>query len=99
VTIGPFEKDANGNEIKEFIPLNAENLLLRGCMLRNTDFVYGIVVFTGHYTKIMQNSASPKYKFSALELKTSTSIFLILLMQICFALTSGLIGGSWITAF
>ena len=63
--MGPYKKDSLGNEIKEYIPLNAENLLLRGCMLRNTEFVYGIVIFTGHSTKIMQNSSSGKYKFSA----------------------------------
>jgi magnesium-transporting ATPase (P-type) len=46
--MGPF-KDASGKEInKERIPLNADNLLLRGCMLRNTEFAYGIVIFTGH---------------------------------------------------
>ena len=45
VTLGSNETDKRS--------LNAENLLLRGCMLRNTDFVIGIVVFTGHKTKIM----------------------------------------------
>ena len=27
-------------------------VLLRGCMLRNTDHVYGIVIFTGHESKV-----------------------------------------------
>jgi magnesium-transporting ATPase (P-type) len=97
--VGPYKKDSQGNEVKQYIPLNAENLLLRGCMLRNTEFVYGVVIFTGHNTKIMQNSSSGKYKFSALEILTSKSIFLILCLQVCFALTSGLIGGTWITTF
>lgn len=79
--------------------MNAENLLLRGCMLRNTEYVYGVVVFTGHFTKIMQNSTSGKYKFSGLETLTSKSIFLILCVQVSFALTSGLVGGSWITYY
>ena len=38
------------------VPLNPEQLLLRGAMLRNTRWVYGIVVFTGHETKLMKNS-------------------------------------------
>ena len=46
------------------ISLNADNLMLRGCQLRNTDYVYGITVFQGPDTKIMRNSAKPKYKFS-----------------------------------
>ncbi|ORY86933.1 hypothetical protein BCR37DRAFT_131180 [Protomyces lactucae-debilis] len=36
-------------------PISAETLLLRGCSLRNTRWVIGIVVFTGDDTKIMQN--------------------------------------------
>jgi magnesium-transporting ATPase (P-type) len=46
------------------ISLNADNLMLRGCQLRNTEYIYGITVFQGPDTKIMRNSAKPKYKFS-----------------------------------
>mmetsp|Transcript_19415 Transcript_19415/g.3173 ORF Transcript_19415/g.3173 Transcript_19415/m.3173 type:complete len:119 (+) Transcript_19415:220-576(+) len=45
-------------------PLSLNQLLLRGCVLRNTDFVYGVVVYTGHETKIMLNSKSPPSKVS-----------------------------------
>lgn len=34
------------------IPLGPENIMLRGCSLRNTKFVHGVVVFTGHDTKV-----------------------------------------------
>jgi len=35
-------------EVKgEQIPLNAKHLLLRGSSLRNTDYIYGVVVYTG----------------------------------------------------
>lgn len=37
-------------------PISIDNLLLRGCNLRNTDWVLGVVVFTGHDTKIMLNA-------------------------------------------
>lgn len=37
-------------------PVSIENLLLRGCNLKNTDWVIGAVVFTGEETKIMMNS-------------------------------------------
>lgn len=36
--------------------IGIDNILLRGCNLRNTDWILGIVVFTGHDTKIMMNS-------------------------------------------
>jgi phospholipid-transporting ATPase len=40
---------------KDF-PLDPSKLLLRGAQLRNTSWIYGIVVFTGHETKLMLNS-------------------------------------------
>ncbi|KAJ9155288.1 Phospholipid-transporting ATPase [Pleurostoma richardsiae] len=37
-------------------PITIDNVLLRGCNLRNTEWVLGVVIFTGHDTKIMQNA-------------------------------------------
>ncbi|KAI1392437.1 phospholipid-translocating P-type ATPase [Hypoxylon trugodes] len=37
-------------------PITIDNLLLRGCNLRNTEWVLGVVIFTGQDTKIMQNA-------------------------------------------
>lgn len=65
--------------------MGIENILLRGCSLKNTEYIYGLTVFTGHDTKIMQNSAKSKYKLSNLEKLTNKSILLILLVQVVFA--------------
>lgn len=53
------------------IPLDVDTFVLRGCKLRNTEHVIGMIVFTGHETKIMKNSASAKYKFSTLEIMSN----------------------------
>jgi len=37
-------------------PVGINNLLLRGCTVRNTEWVLGVVAFTGDDTKIMLNS-------------------------------------------
>ena len=42
------------------------NLLLRGCVLRNTDWVIGCVVNSGHDTKIMMSSTETPSKASLL---------------------------------
>ena len=47
--------------------LECDNLLLRGMSVKNTELVYGLVVFTGHETKVMKNSEDAKYKMSRLE--------------------------------
>lgn len=38
------------------IPLTLDQMLLRGALLRNTAWVHGVVVYTGHETKLMKNS-------------------------------------------
>lgn len=44
-----------GTSTKE-IPLGPDQVLLRGAQLRNTTWMYGLVVFTGHETKLMRNA-------------------------------------------
>ena len=39
------------------LPLSPNQVLLRGCMLRNTEHVLGIAIFTGHETKVCSRCA------------------------------------------
>ncbi|KAB8294775.1 hypothetical protein EYC80_006737 [Monilinia laxa] len=84
-------KDGEGEEMVE--PISINNLLLRGCNLRNTDWILGVVVFTGFDTKIMLNSGITPSKRSriARELNWNVVYNFILLFTICFA--SGLVEG------
>ena len=70
------------------------NILLRGCVLRNTDWAVGIVVNTGHDTKIMMTSKETKPKTSSMEAAVSVQItrIVILLASVCFI---GAIGTTW----
>lgn len=79
--------------------MGIENVLLRGCSLKNTEYVYGLTVFTGHDTKIMQNSAKSKYKLSNLEKLTNKSILLILVVQVLFALLGAGFGSHYSELF
>lgn len=56
---------AGGGE-KE-LPLTPEQLLLRGATLRNTPWIHGIVVFTGHETKLMRNATATPIKRTKVE--------------------------------
>lgn len=49
------------------VPLTKENLLLRDCYLKNTDFVEGIVVYAGQDSKAMLNNGGPRHKRTGLE--------------------------------
>ncbi|KAF1788353.1 P-type ATPase, N-terminal [Phytophthora cactorum] len=47
------------------IPIDLKNVALRGCVIRNTPFIYGLVLNTGADTKIMQaGSHTPPTKIS-----------------------------------
>ncbi|KAK8647609.1 hypothetical protein V6N13_121340 [Hibiscus sabdariffa] len=41
--------------------------VVKGCSLKNTDFIVGAVIFTGHETKVMMNSMNVPSKRSTLE--------------------------------
>jgi len=50
-------------------PLTKDNLLLKGASLRNTDWVYGITIYTGHDTKLMKNMKPRKTKNGYVEMR------------------------------
>ncbi|CUM66175.1 uncharacterized protein PRCAT00003833001 [Priceomyces carsonii] len=74
-------------------PITNSNVLLRGCSLRNTLWVIGVVLYTGAESKIMLNSGITPTKSSriAKELNFSVILNFVLLFILCFV--SGLING------
>ena len=57
------------------VPLESESIVLRGMSLRNTESIIGVVVYTGHETKILMNSAEATYKKSRLDRFTDNAVF------------------------
>ena len=66
-------------------PLSNKNICLRGCTLRNTDFMYGLVVNTGNDTKIMKSATTAPSKQSDLDRSINhlLIIFLGILLFTC----------------
>ena len=60
--------------------------------VRNTRHCWGLVINTGHETKVMKNSEKAKYKPSRLEIATNITVGVIFCIQICLALTFAIIG-------
>lgn len=73
-------------------PIQPHNVLLRGCSLRNTDYVMGIVLNTGHDTKIMMGSTETPSKASGLERRSSEEIrrIVALLLLVCTVGATGM---------
>lgn len=74
-------------------PLSPQQLLLRDSKLRNTDFVYGVVVFTGQDTKVMQNSMKVPSKRSNVEKKMDRVMYLLLFSLIVISVVSSVFFG------
>jgi phospholipid-translocating ATPase len=76
--------DSRSTELKqEAITIN--EMLLRGCALRNTKWIIGLVVFTGADTKIMLNGGETPSKRSKIEKETNFNVAMnfALLMVLC----------------
>jgi magnesium-transporting ATPase (P-type) len=64
------------------ISLSVENLLLRSSLFSNTDWGYGIAIYTGQETKIQMNNRHAPSKMSKIESYVNKAIIVIFISQI-----------------
>ncbi|OXB83803.1 UNVERIFIED_CONTAM: hypothetical protein H355_003015 [Colinus virginianus] len=88
--VGNIRLDGHGT-----VPLGSDQILLRGAQLRNTQWVHGIVVYTGHDTKLMQNSTSPPLKMSNVERITNIQILILFCILIAMSLICSIGSAIW----
>lgn len=74
----------NGREVG----LDMSNFLLRGSTLRNTKWVFGVVVYTGKDTKLIMNSRRVPFKLSSIERTMNNIILVILAAQVLISVIS-----------
>eukprot|EP01012_Entosiphon_sulcatum_P031609 TRINITY_DN4015_c0_g1_i1.p1 TRINITY_DN4015_c0_g1~~TRINITY_DN4015_c0_g1_i1.p1 ORF type:complete len:1191 (-),score=188.74 TRINITY_DN4015_c0_g1_i1:51-3623(-) len=79
-------------------PLNLPNVLFRGCKLRNTPWIYAIVVYTGKNTKMMQNLKEKPTKFSSLDRKLNRLVLVLLAFQLTIIVTLSICSAVWTKA-
>ncbi|CAN7040803.1 hypothetical protein IGI04_006369 [Brassica rapa subsp. trilocularis] len=83
---------------RQTFPLDPSQILLRDSKLRNTAYIYGVVVFTGHDTKVMQNSTKSPSKRSRIERTMDYIIYTLLVLLILISCISSS-GFAWETEF
>uniref|UniRef100_A0A8C7XSL3 Phospholipid-transporting ATPase n=1 Tax=Oryzias sinensis TaxID=183150 RepID=A0A8C7XSL3_9TELE len=71
--------------------LDNDKVLLRGCTLRNTEWCFGLVIFGGPDTKLMQNSGQSKFKRTRIDHMMNILVLCIcgFLVTICVILSIG----------
>ncbi|KZV96711.1 hypothetical protein EXIGLDRAFT_765095 [Exidia glandulosa HHB12029] len=79
-----------GDELRESEAVTIANMLLRGCTLRNTQWVVGLVVFTGADSKILLNGGDTPSKRSKIEKETNVVATLEVYIDSDIALSSPL---------
>lgn len=85
---GTLTMAAGGGE-KE-LPLQPDQLLLRGATLRNTPWIHGVVVFTGHETKLMRNATATPIKRTAVERQLNILVLMLVAILIALSVISSL---------
>ncbi|KAF3857183.1 hypothetical protein F7725_009042 [Dissostichus mawsoni] len=76
-------------------PLGAENLLLRGATLKNTEYIYAVAIYTGMETKMALNYQSKTQKRSAVEKSMNAYLVVYLCILISKALINTLLKYVW----
>ncbi|XP_068667895.1 phospholipid-transporting ATPase 1-like [Aristolochia californica] len=91
-----YEFTANMEFNGHKVPLSQSNIILRGCQLKNTEWVVGVVVYAGQETKAMLNSAVSPAKRSRLEgyMNRETLWLSVFLLVMCAVVALGM--GLWL---
>lgn len=79
---------------QDWTPLNPNSILLRGAKLMNTDWILGVVIYTGHETKLLMNSTKAPLKRSRIDQVTNSQIIILFFILVSIAIISAF--GNWI---
>lgn len=77
--------------------LDNDKILLRGCILRNTHWCYGVVIFAGKDTKLMMNSGKTKFKRTSIDRLLNFIILGIVFFLLSMCLFCTVACGIWET--
>ncbi|CAK7343542.1 unnamed protein product [Dovyalis caffra] len=94
-----YEFTANMEFNGQKYSLSQSNIVLRGCQLKNTGWIIGVVVYAGQETKAMLNSAASPSKRSRLEnyMNRETLWLSIFLFIMCLVVATGM--GLWLAQY
>ena len=71
---------------------NIKNVAIRGAKLKNTEFIYGIIIYTGNDTKIMKNIVKHRVKSANIDKWVDNIVLIILILRFIYIIIFMLIG-------
>ncbi|KAJ1659306.1 aminophospholipid translocase [Dispira simplex] len=72
------------------LSLDPTQVLLRGAVLRNTNWIYAVIIFTGHETKLMRNASAAPIKQTSVERMTNIQILFLFGILVSLAVACAL---------
>ncbi|KAJ3384903.1 hypothetical protein HDU92_003332 [Lobulomyces angularis] len=93
------EKEHFKESLPVKVPLSINSVLLRGCFIRNTKWVIGVVVGIGADTKLMLNSGKTPTKKSRIDRQLNPQILLNFMILFTMCLACGVLGAIYQIAF
>ncbi|CAI2349433.1 unnamed protein product [Caenorhabditis sp. 36 PRJEB53466] len=72
-----------------------DQLLLRGARLKNTAWIFGAVIYTGHDSKLLMNSKRAPLKSGTIDVQTNYRIIFLFFVLVALALISALGSEIW----
>ncbi|KAL0477513.1 phospholipid-transporting ATPase [Acrasis kona] len=83
------------DEDEKTVPVEVEQILLRGAVLKNTTHIFGVVVYTGSHTKLMMNSEEAPHKKSRVEILTNYMITILFALEVLVTVACAIGIGVW----
>ena len=77
------------------LPIDPDQVLLKGSCLRNTAHIYGLCVYTGHDTKIMKNSSNSVSKRSKNAQMLNVYVLYTMILQLLASVIGAVILTVW----
>ncbi|XP_071701665.1 phospholipid-transporting ATPase 1-like [Rutidosis leptorrhynchoides] len=78
------------------LSLGPSNIVLRGCVLKNTNWAVGVAVYAGSETKAMLNSSGSPSKRSRLETRMNREIILLSVFLVALCAVVSVCAGVWL---
>lgn len=75
--------------------MSINNLILRGCFIRNTEYVIGGIVYVGPETKIMKNTRKPPRKVTEVGKHMNYMLYLVFFIQLIIILIFATLSILW----
>ena len=71
---------------EENFSINIKEFILKGSILKNTNWIIGVVIYTGMNNKIILNSKKPRLKISKVEIKMNYCLIGVFVFLVVFSL-------------